>query len=84
MASGVFPVIFTQSAFRSLLYHTVINAVKADFVLRERSAFKDKLDKQVASELVTVYDDGLMVEKQIYSSRGKLSKKKVYEYEYHQ
>lgn len=60
MASGLFPVIFTQSAFRSLLYHTVINAVKGDFVLRERSAFKDKLDKQVASELVTVYDDGIM------------------------
>ena len=60
MASGVFPVIFTQSAFRSLLYNTVINAVKADFVLRERSAFKDKLGKQVASELVTVYDDGLL------------------------
>jgi PmbA protein len=60
MQSGVFPVIFTQSAFRSLLYHTVINAVKADFVLRERSAFKDKLGEQVASELVTVYDDGIM------------------------
>ena len=52
--------IFTQSAFRSLLYYTVINAVKADFVLRERSAFKDKLGKQVASDLITVYDDGLM------------------------
>jgi len=60
MTSGVFPVIFTQAAFGSLLYHTVINAVKADFVLRERSAFKDKLGKQVASGLVTVYDDGLM------------------------
>ncbi len=60
MGSGVFPVIFTQSAFRSLLYYTVINAVKGDFVLRERSAFKDKLGKKVASEMVSVYDDGLM------------------------
>jgi PmbA protein len=38
----------------------VINAVKADFVQRERSAFKDKIGEQVASELVTVHDDGLL------------------------
>jgi len=60
MESGTFPVIFTQAAFRSLLYHTVINAVKADYVQRERSALKDKIGEQVASELVTVYDDGLL------------------------
>ena len=60
MGSGAFPVIFTQAAFRSLLYHTVINAVKADYVQRERSAFKDKIGEQVASELVTVTDDGLL------------------------
>ena len=60
MGSGVFPVIFTQAAFRSLLYHTVMNAVKADFVQRERSAFKDKIGEVVASELVTVHDDGLL------------------------
>ena len=60
MGSGVFPVIFTQAAFRSLLYYTVINAVKADYVQRERSAFKGKIGEQVASELVTVYDDGLL------------------------
>ncbi|MCW4034236.1 MAG: TldD/PmbA family protein [Candidatus Bathyarchaeota archaeon] len=58
--SGVFSVVFTQQAFRSLLYYTVINAVKADFVQRERSAFKDKLGEKVASELVSVYDDGLL------------------------
>lgn len=60
MESGVFPVIFTQAAFHSLLYYTVINAVKADFVQRERSAFKDKIGEMVTSELVTVYDDGLL------------------------
>ena len=60
MESGVFPIIFTQSAFHSLLYYTVINAVKADFVQRERSVFKDKIGEKVASELVTVYDDGLL------------------------
>ncbi len=60
MGSDVFPVIFTQAAFRSLLYYTVINAVKADYVQRERSAFKDKIGEQVASERVTVTDDGLL------------------------
>ncbi len=60
IASGTFPVIFTQAAFRSLLYYTVINAIKAGYVQRERSAFKDKIGEQVASELVTVYDDGLL------------------------
>jgi PmbA protein len=60
IGSGVFPVIFTQAAFSSLLYHTVINAVKADYIQRERSAFKNKIGEQVASELVTVTDDGLL------------------------
>jgi PmbA protein len=58
--SGVFPIVFTQAAFSSLLYYTVINAVKADYVQRERSAFKDKIGEKVASELVSVYDDGLL------------------------
>ena len=58
--SGVFPVIFTQAAFRSLIYYTLINSVKADYVQRERSALKDKIGEKVASELVTVYDDGLL------------------------
>jgi len=58
--SGVFPVIFTQVAFSSLLYYTVINAVKADYIQRERSAFKNKIGEEVASDLVTIYDDGLL------------------------
>ncbi len=58
--SGTFPVIFTQAAFRSLLYYTLMNAIKADYVQRERSALKDKIGEKVASELVTVFDDGLL------------------------
>jgi len=60
IGSGTFPVIFTQAAFQSLLYYTVINAIKADYVQRERSVFKDQIGEQVASDLVTVYDDGLL------------------------
>jgi PmbA protein len=52
-------VIFTQFAFQELLYYTLIDAVKADFVQRNQSAFKDKIGEKVASEIVTIYDDGL-------------------------
>jgi len=52
-------VIFTQSAFQELLYFTLVNAVKADYVQRNQSAFKGKIGEKVASEIVTIYDDGL-------------------------
>ncbi len=53
-------VIFTQFALQQLLYFTLINAVKADFVQRNQSAFKGKIGDKVASEIVTIYDDGLL------------------------
>lgn len=53
-------VIFAQVGFQELLYFTLINAVKADFVQRNQSAFKDKIGEKVASEIVTVFDDGLL------------------------
>ena len=52
-------VIFTQFALQQLLYYTLINAVKADYVQRNQSALKDKIGEKVASEKVTIYDDGL-------------------------
>lgn len=58
--SGKFPVIFTQLASFFLLYFTLINAVKADYVQRERSALKGKIGKEIASDLVTIHDDGLL------------------------
>ncbi len=53
-------VIFTQFAMQELLYYTLINAVKADYVQRGQSAFKGKVGSEVASELVTICDDGLL------------------------
>lgn len=52
-------VMFTQFSLQQLLQYTLINAVKADYVQRNQSAFKGKMGKKVASEIVTVYDDGL-------------------------
>jgi PmbA protein len=53
-------VVFSQYALQELLYYTLINAVKADYVQRNQSAFKDKIGEKVASEILTVYDDGLL------------------------
>jgi PmbA protein len=52
-------VIFTQFALQQLLYYTLINAINADYVQRNQSAFKSKIGETVASEIVTIYDDGL-------------------------
>jgi len=53
-------VIFSQTAFQDLLYFTLINAVKADYVQRNQSVFKGKIGEKVASEIVTIFDDGLL------------------------
>ena len=51
--------ILTQFALQELLYFTLINAVKADNVQRNQSPFKDRIGEKVASENVTIYDDGM-------------------------
>jgi PmbA protein len=52
-------VILTQFALQDLLAYTLMNAIKADNVQRDQSPFKGKLGQQVASENLTIYDDGL-------------------------
>jgi PmbA protein len=51
--------ILTQFALQELLYFTFINAVKADNVQRNQSAFKGKIGETIASDNITIYDDGL-------------------------
>ena len=51
--------ILTQFALQDLLSYTLVNAVKADSVQRNQSPFKDKIGEKVASEDLTIYDDGL-------------------------
>lgn len=53
-------VIFTPFALQQLLQFTLINAVKADYVQRDQSAFKGQIGERVASSAVTIYDDGLL------------------------
>jgi PmbA protein len=52
-------VILTQFALQDLLAYTLINAIRADSVQRGQSPFKGKIGEKVASENLTVYDDGL-------------------------
>ena len=52
--------ILTQFALQELLYFTLINAVKADNVQRDQSPFKGKIGEKVASDNLTIYDDGLL------------------------
>ena len=55
-----YPLVFAQFALQELLYYTLINAVKADSIQRNQSPFKEKLGEQVGSEVLTIYDDGLL------------------------
>lgn len=52
-------VIFTQFALQDLFAYTLMGAVKADSIQRNQSPFKGKLGEQVASETLTIIDDGL-------------------------
>jgi len=52
--------ILTQFALQELLHFTLMNAVKADNVQRNQSPLQGKLDEKIASENITIYDDGLM------------------------
>jgi len=51
--------ILTQFALQDLFAYTLVNAVRADNVQRNQSPFKDKLGQKVASDNLTIYDDGL-------------------------
>ena len=54
-------VILTQFALQDLLSYTLINAIRADSVQRGQSPLKGKLGEKVASENLSIYDDGLFV-----------------------
>jgi PmbA protein len=53
--------ILTQFALQDLFAYTLINAVRADSVQRNQSPFKGKIGEKVASDSLTIYDDGLFV-----------------------
>jgi PmbA protein len=52
--------ILTQFALQGLLHYTLLNAVKADTVQRKQSPLQDKIGEKVASENITIQDEGLL------------------------
>ena len=56
--SSKYTLILNEVALASLLYYTLISAIKADAVQREQSALKGKIGQKVASEILTIQDDG--------------------------
>jgi len=52
--------IITQFALQELLHFTLINAVKADNIQRNQSPFQGRIGEKVASENITIHDDGLL------------------------
>jgi PmbA protein len=55
------PVIFKNRVFAELI-ETLSAGFLGDNVLRGKSLFKDKLDREIASHVLTVYDDPLKIE----------------------
>lgn len=53
-------VVLAHFALQQLLYYTLMEAVKADCIQRNQSALQGKVGEKVASEIVTIHDDGLM------------------------
>jgi len=66
--TGNYSAVFTEVSLYLLLYYTLITAIKADAVQREQSALKGKIGQKVASEVLTIYDDGLF-EGGLFTSR---------------
>lgn len=52
--------ILTPFALQDIFAYTLINAVKADNVQRNQSPFRGRIGEQVASENLTIIDDGLL------------------------
>ncbi len=57
---GTLPVILTEYAVNSLFTYTFVEAIKGDNVVRGKSPYKDKVGSNVASEKITIIDDGLL------------------------
>ena len=51
--------ILTQFALQDLFAYTLINAIRADNIQRNQSPFKGKLGEKVASDNLTIHDDGI-------------------------
>lgn len=58
--TGHYPVLLAQDALVGFLSYTLVPTISGDNVIRDKSAYKDKLNTLVASEILTLEDDGTM------------------------
>jgi PmbA protein len=58
--AGKFSVLLDPFALESMLTYTLVQSVRGDIVSRGRSIFRDKIGKKVASENISIYDDGTL------------------------
>jgi len=58
--AGKFPVLLDPFALELILTYTLVQSVMGDIVSRGRSIFKDKIGKKVASENISIYDNGTL------------------------
>jgi PmbA protein len=59
LETGSYTVVLGQSALLGIFYHSLIPSLKADNVQRGKSKLKGKIGVNIASELLTIHDDGL-------------------------
>lgn len=56
--TGDHTVIFHPDAYQQILFYTLIQSIRGDNVARGKSMIADKIGETIASELVTIVDDG--------------------------
>ena len=61
--AGTFPVVLSSSAGGTMIHEACGHGLEADLALAGMSAFADKLGQRVASEGVTIIDDGTLPHK---------------------
>jgi PmbA protein len=60
--TGSKTVIFHPNAYSQLLYYTLIQSIRGDNIARGKSILVDKIGEEVASDKVTLIDDGTIPE----------------------
>ncbi|MFC1595869.1 TldD/PmbA family protein [Candidatus Margulisiibacteriota bacterium] len=55
--AGKMPVVLLSEAGGTMIHEACGHSLEADFIMKETSVFTNKLDKQIASPLITVIDD---------------------------
>ena len=60
--TGSHTVLFHPDAYQQILFYTLVQSIRGDNVARGKSMIADKIGEAIASELVTIVDDGTIPE----------------------